>query len=93
MAGHGAAVRRKILDEGVKLWPSPSARKIAEALGITHSAVLYHFNGMEGLRNAIADHAVINGNSAVIVQLIGANHAAVAQMSDADRQHHLARAR
>ncbi len=89
MAGHGSNVKRKILDAAVKLWPNASARKIADDIGVTHGAVLYHFDGSTGLQNAIADHAVCFGHSKIIVHLCSINHPAVAQMDDAERQRHM----
>jgi AcrR family transcriptional regulator len=94
---HGERVRLRILEMGVQLWrvdPSyVTARRIAHELQMTHSAVLYHFGHIIALKDAVAYHAVKQGESRVIVHLIAGNHAAVASMSDAERQEHMRLAR
>jgi AcrR family transcriptional regulator len=90
---HGLEVRKRILEMGLTLWRVDpafvSARRIAHELGLSHSAVLYHFVTSSALRDAIAFHAVKQGESRVIVSLIGMKHPAVASMDDAQRLEHM----
>ncbi|HRQ13045.1 MAG TPA: TetR family transcriptional regulator [Promineifilum sp.] len=90
---HGDKVRRNILDAGVRLWrdnPSKlSARKIAAELRMSHASVLYHFGTAEGLRNAIASHAVTMGDQRVVAMLIAERHSTVAHLTAAERQAYL----
>lgn len=85
--------RQLILSAGVELWAKDpcevTVRRIADALGLSYHAILYHFATVAELRAAIAAHAVEVGNSAVIVQLIAVKHPAIARMHYIDRQAHL----
>lgn len=94
---HGDRVKQRILDMGVQLWRAdPSyvtAGRIGHELGMTHSAVLYHFGHTAALKDAIAAHAVKQGESRVIVHLIAMQHKSVAFMSDATRLQHMTAAR
>ena len=83
----GDVTKLLMLDTGVKLWPNVTARAIARKIGLTHSAVAYHFK--DDLLEKVAAHAVETGNSKVITQLIAVNHKAVRKMSAADRMKHL----
>ena len=89
---HGERVRSEILATGLRLWAAgvdPTARRIGSELGMTHANVLYHFKSSLQLRNAIAHKAVQDGNSKIIVQLIGLCHPSVAAMADEDRLSHM----
>lgn len=90
---HGARMKRRILETGLRLWSvdhtSITARRIALEMDLTHGAVLYHFGGIDALRDAIARFAVEQNDSRVIVHLIASNHAAIAGLSDADRVKHM----
>lgn len=94
---HGERVKLRILEMGLRLWRvNPayvSARRIALELDMTHGAVLYHFGHTAALVDAIAFHAVQQGEARVIVSLIGMQHKAVAHMSDAQRLGHIQAAR
>lgn len=93
---HGDRVRRTILDAGLRLWAAgiePSARRIGSEVGLTHAGVLHHFVTSTRLRDAVATHAVKQGESRVIVQLIGTGHAAVSGLTDIERMTHLQLAR
>lgn len=82
-------IKLKILDAGLKLWPDVTLSKVARALDLnSHVNVIYHFQTTEKLKDAVAEHAVAVGNSRVIMQLIAANHPAVAKLSQADRIRH-----
>lgn len=80
--------KRRILDAGLRVWPTLSVRMIGRALGMSHSNVLYYFSDSEILRNAIAAHAVECGDSRVIRYLLAEGHAAIAGMSEVDRLAH-----
>jgi len=88
----GDKTKRKILDAGVKLWPSCNAHEIGKKIELTHSAILYHFKTVDALRLAIADHAVKIGASRVIMQLIAIDHPSIANMSSLDRSRHIDKA-
>jgi len=94
---HGERVKLRILEMGLQLWranPSyVSARRIAHELGLTHGAVLYHFGHSAALIDAIAFHAVKQGESRVIVSLIGMQHKSIGHLSDAQRLEHMRAAR
>lgn len=95
---HGERVKRRILEMGLQLWrvdPSyVTARRIASELNMVHSNVLYHFGGhTAALKDAIAFHAVKQGESRVIVSLIAMQHKAIAHLSDAQRLEHMQAAR
>lgn len=83
---HGERVKLRILETGLRLWhvnPSyVSARRIAQELGLTHSAVLYHFGHSAAMIDAIAFHAVKQGEARVIVSLIGMQHKCIAHMDN-----------
>lgn len=86
---HGDQVKRRILEMGLTLWrvdPSyVTARRIGHELGMTHSAVLYHFKHSHAMRDAIAYHAVKEGEPRVMASLILEKHKAVAHLSEAQR--------
>lgn len=84
----GEATKLLMLETGIKLWPNVTARAIGRKIGLTHSAVAYHFNDGE-LKDSVAAYAVETGNSKVIAQLIATNHKAVRKMSQADKMKHL----
>lgn len=94
---HGDRIKLKILETGLRLWcDNPrlvTARRIAVELNMVHSAVLYHFGTADRLRNAIAFHAVKQGESRVIAHLIAGNHASVRCLTDAECREHCQRAR
>ena len=89
---HGDRVRLSILEMGMRLWRVDptfvSARRIAKELGMTHANILYHFKTTDALKNAIAYHAVREGESKVIVHLIASNHKAIATLSEHERRLH-----
>ncbi len=91
---HGERVKAAILAEGLALWrddpASVSARKIGGRLGMTHSAVLYHFGGVETMKAAIADEAVRTACPVIVPQLIASRHPAAGALSVADRRRFLA---
>ena len=91
---HGERVKASILEEGLKLWrvdpASVSARAIAQQLGVTHGAILYHFGTSFAMRSAIAAEAVRIADPVIVPMLIAAKHSAVASMARADRQSFLA---
>lgn len=91
---HGDRTKAAILSTGLALWRDDSrlvsARGIGAVLGLTHSAILYHFGTSEALRDAIADEAVRTGCTIVVPQLIATKHPSVADMPQRDRARYLA---
>ena len=87
---HGARVKQRILEAGVALWPRASSRAIGRAVGLSHTAVLYHWNGIEGLEHAIAAHAVEIGDMRIVPVLITTKHPAAAKLTGRERSRYLA---
>lgn len=90
----GERTRQTILEMGVRLWRVDpqyvTARRIAQELNLNHATVIYHFkHGETRLRDAVAFHAVKQGDSHVIASLIAMNHKAVASMDQTQRLEHL----
>lgn len=82
----------EILEMGLRLWRVDPAyvttRRIENELNMAHGTVRYHFGGIVSLKNAIAYHAVKQGESKVIVNLITSKHPAVSGLSEAERMEH-----
>lgn len=86
----GEMTRRSILEMGAQLWAVDpqyvTARRIAKELGLTHGAVSYYFaRGERSLRDAVAFHAIEQGEARVIVSLIAMQHKAAAHLTEAQR--------
>jgi AcrR family transcriptional regulator len=83
--------KERILEAGIALWlenpKKVNATSIGKHIGLTHGAVLYHFPN--GVKDAVAEYALLIRESRVIVQLIASNHPAVHGMSKADIRYHL----
>lgn len=91
MIRHGDKQREKILKAGLKMWRAGervTLRAVADAVGLTHGTVGYHFKE-DGLLDAIASYAVEIGDSRAIVQLIGQEHTVVMKMPWEWRRKHL----
>jgi AcrR family transcriptional regulator len=84
-------MRQKILETGLKIWRTDpfgvTARNIARRMGVSHSGVLYYFNG--DLKDCIAFYAVERKDAKVIAQLIATGHPAVAGMSKRERMRYI----
>lgn len=91
---HGARIKAAIIATGLDLWRADpatvSARRIGHKLGLTHSAILYHFGTADALKDAVAAEAVRIGDKAIVPQLITARHPAVAFLDDATKAAYLA---
>lgn len=87
----GETTKLNILEMGLRLWRAGepvTARRIAKELDLTHGAVSYHFRrGEHSMRDAIAYHAVRQGEAPVIAALIVEKHKAVAHLTEAQRLH------
>lgn len=81
----GEQTKEEILKAGLELWPDVTPSTIAAKLGITHAAVLYHF---PNVKEAVAQYAVDNDCSKVIVQMLATNHKLVKDMPAAERLRH-----
>lgn len=81
----GEQTKEEILKAGLELWPDVTPSTIAAKLGITHAAVLYHFSNV---KEAVAQYAVDNDCSKVIVQMLATNHKLVKDMPAAERLRH-----
>lgn len=86
---HGKDVKERILNAGLILWPDVSSRSIGRYLDMSHSNILYHFGDANGLKNAIAKHAIHECKSHIIVQLIASNHPSIKDMAFDTRQSHI----
>lgn len=82
----------EILEMGLRLWRVDPAyvttRRIETELNMSHGTVQYHFGGIAALKNAIAYHAVKQGESKVIVNLITSKHPSIADLTEAERLEH-----
>jgi AcrR family transcriptional regulator len=92
----GERTRASIIAIGMQVWREQgfervTATRVASLVGITHGAVLYHFKSTDGMRDAIAAHAVWKGDSIIVPQLIAARHPATAQMDNVERSTYLSR--
>lgn len=85
--------KEDILSTGVSMWlenpMTVNAHAIAKKMGMTHGAVMYHFP--DGVRDAVADHAVKTGNTNIICQLIASGHKAVNNLTAMERAFYLAK--
>lgn len=81
----GEQTKEEILKAGLELWPDVTPSTIATKIGITHAAVLYHFSNV---KEAVAQYAVDNDCSKVIVQMLATNHKLVKDMPAAERLRH-----
>ena len=72
-------MKNEILQAGLKLWPNVTPSSVANALNITHAAVIYHF---PNVRNAVAEYAIKTRYLPVVVQMIASGHPACTVMSD-----------
>lgn len=81
----GEQTKEEILKAGLELWPDVTPSTIATKIGITHAAVLYHFSNV---KEAVAQYAVDNDCSKVIVQMLATNHKLVRDMPAAERLRH-----
>lgn len=81
----GKQTKEEILKAGLELWPDVTPSTIAAKLGITHAIVLYHFSNV---KEAVAQYAVDNDCSKVIVQMLATNHKLVKDMPAAERLRH-----
>jgi len=86
---HGELTKIKIIQAGLEVWRDTptdvTARSIARRVGLTHSAILYHFKNTDNLKNSIALHAVVNKESKVILHLIAINHPAIKHLNETER--------
>jgi AcrR family transcriptional regulator len=87
---HGDRTKAAILAAGLKLMRDDpaalSARRIGKALGMTHSAILYHYGTSKGLVDAIAAHAIAERCPVVTRYLVAVRHPAADALSAADRR-------
>jgi AcrR family transcriptional regulator len=91
---HGDRVKVSILAAGLALWRcnpgSVSARAIGQRIGMSHSAVLYHYKSSDALKTAIAAEAVRIGDKVIIPMLIASRHPAADTLNANDRRRFLA---
>ena len=81
----GEETREAILKAGLELWPDVTPSTIANKLNITHATILYHF---PNVKEAVAQYAVDNDCSKVIVQMLATNHKLVKDMPASERLRH-----
>lgn len=91
MKYHGDMVREKIIDAALKLWKEKyglfNASDVGRSINMHRNAVLYHYS-IEELIDRTAQEAVVRGESAIIVQLIGMKHHAVHTLLEAEKLEH-----
>lgn len=92
---HGDRRKAQILDAGLQLWrqdaSNVTARSIGKLLGLTHTAILYHYGSSNALKDSVANHAVAVRDAIVVPMLIASRHPAVAQMAEAEKVQYLTR--
>ena len=81
----GKQSKEEIRKAGLEHWPDVTPSTIAAKLGITHSIVSYHFSNV---KEAVAQYAVDNDCSKVIVQMLATNHKLVKDMPASERLRH-----
>jgi AcrR family transcriptional regulator len=86
----GRHTRQRILDVGLGIarddgLKAITARAIGSHVHISHTAVLYYFNGIEALRDAVAEHAIENKDARVIARLILDEHPRVTGFTSGER--------
>jgi len=89
----GARTKQSILEVGLQVWrerpDKVNAKYIASMVGVTHGTVAYHYSNSDGLRDAIAAHAVAIQDAVVVPMLITTSHPAVAHLTVDERQGYL----
>lgn len=87
----GRDVKEKILNAGLRIWEKDASKltvtNVARSLGMTHGNVFYHFPA--GLKDAIAEYAIAQKNTRVIVQLIVTGHPLVEKLAPSERANYL----
>lgn len=85
----GERTRAAIMAAGLDLWRENAGpatiRAIATRAGITHAAILYHYDSAADLQTAIAREAVRQRCPVIVPHLIITKHPAAADLSNADR--------
>lgn len=87
----GDQSRNEIIQAAIALWHEKgergvSARAIGKVVGLTHAGVIYHFDGIAGLMDAVKRQAIAAGDRKIIPQLIVAGDPLVAGWPVEDRQ-------
>lgn len=83
-------VKQNALNAGIRAWPHITVRSIARECEVAHTAILYHFKTLEQLKNAIATYAIDTHNTAVVLQLITADHPLAKTLTPNERAVYLA---
>lgn len=88
---HGERQIAKIVQAGIELWheggaSAVTARGIGKRVGLSHAGVLFHFQGIAGLRWEVKCAAIEAGDTKIIPQLITAQDDAVAHFTDEQRR-------
>jgi len=92
---HGDRSKSNIVRTAIALWHeggerAVSARAIGKRIGLTHAGVIYHFDNIANLMNAVKREAIESGDVHIIPALIVSGDPLVAHWSTADRQRWLA---
>lgn len=86
---HGDRVKAEMLEVGLQLWRTHptlvTARAVGQRMGLTHTAVLYHWKTTGALKAAIAEHAVARRDPVVVPMLIVERHPSVAGLTADER--------
>lgn len=88
---HGERSKAAIINAGLALWRESgqravSARGIGKRVGLSHAGVIYHFDSVAGMLDAIKREAISIGDKHIIPHLIVAGDPLVAGWSPEDRQ-------
>ncbi len=85
--------KEEILTAGLEMWAHdrqvPTVRALAKKIGVTHSAILYHWKKVSLLQAALAVAAVTRQDPIIVPILIVMGHPAVSLMASVDRERFL----
>jgi AcrR family transcriptional regulator len=88
---YGSDVKDKILNKALKMWEQDhnnlTVMGVAKALGMNHANIYHHFP--EGLKDAVAEHAVQTKNTRIVARLIALGHPATDQLCPTERAEYL----
>jgi DNA-binding transcriptional regulator YbjK len=88
---HGERQKAKMIQAGIDLWHeggagAVTARGIGKRINLSHAGVLFHFDGIDDLRQQVKIAAVERGDKMVIQSLLVSGDPVVAHFDEAARR-------
>lgn len=88
---HGERQKAAMIQAGIDLWhqggvSAVTARGIGKIVGKSHAGVLFHFKGIEDLRQQVKAEGVTRGDAVIIQSLLVARDPIVAHFTDEQRR-------